>query len=294
MKQKPIKIVIFGASGLLGQDLAVYFADRKPFTVVPFSHRDVDILSQKNLQRTLASHRPDVVINCAAITNVEHCEAKPFLAYELHTLAPGKILKAIHASCLSKTIFVQLSSAYVFGNNKNKFKEDDQPQPLNVYGASKAAGESIIAAQSKMMGIAYYIIRTSWLYGEYRPTLVDLAIRDVQQKKQFLAIVDQWSVLTWTRDIAVAFEELFIHNSRYPSGIYHFINHSTKSMSKFDIVQEALKILKLPKNTVKKTQITGIFSSSLPRNAYLLNTKFPRFPHWKASLRTYILSRYTL
>ncbi|MFA5654257.1 MAG: NAD(P)-dependent oxidoreductase, partial [Desulfomonilia bacterium] len=159
-----MKILITGSRGLLGQEVAEVcrnLGDEVLATDIASPSAPLDITSPAAVRGFLAANRPDWVVNCAAFTDVDGCEEKEDLAFELNARAPGLLARACeeHGAKL-----LHVSTDYVFDGEKlGPYEEDDAPNPLSVYGKSKRAGE--ISIQE---GIEHYlIIRPQWLFGSH-------------------------------------------------------------------------------------------------------------------------------
>ncbi len=289
MKQ-PLKILIFGAEGLLGAELTDFFKRAGLYSVVGLTRADADITEEKRIYMSLSNYKPDTIINCAALINVEYCEANPFEACRINAFGSGAIAHAIRRLGL-KASMVNISSAYVFGNDRKEFRENDEARPVNNYGISKLMGERLVEAEARAAGIRFFIIRTSWLYGRFRPTFVDVIVKRLQEHDLFEAIDDHKSVVTSAKDMALGIEEL-ITQDQYSSGIYHFSNKSDGGVTKYEIAREIAKTLYFDSSSLKSAHGEDILRVSYPTSAVLVNTKFRQFPDWRVSLRAYLLEQY--
>lgn len=287
------KILIFGSQGMLGQEFINYFGNKKEYEVVILDRKTADISCFNIIFKAVKKHKPDIVINCAAIINVDYCENHPTDAWQVNAIGPGIIIKAINQSKLFKTTFFQISTSDVFGNiGKNSFKESDYPKPVNVYGWSKLGGEKIIEAEAKINNIKYFIIRTSWLYSQYKDTFVDYVVKSLKDSKNINIIFDQYNTITWTKDFVKACENFIKFNQKYKSGIYHLASIATKKLSKYDIALKIAQILNLNKKYLKKKSKDDIFKSTRPKAAILTNNQFISMPNWQKSLSKYLRLKY--
>src|SRR2546427_6619635 len=153
-----MKVAVIGAHGQLGTDLCRVLAAQK-FSVVPLTHRDLDVSDSAEVDRVLSSIHADVVISTAAFHKVEECEKQPAQSFAVNAVGPRNLALA----CRPKNaVLVHFSTDYVFdGAQRRPYTESDLPRPLNVYGVSKLAGEHMLA----LTWDRCFVIRTCGLYG---------------------------------------------------------------------------------------------------------------------------------
>lgn len=285
------KIAILGSSGLLGRELNKFFI-KKEYPVLSGTSKDVDVTNFSSLVKFLKAEKPDVIINAAVMVSVEECEKNPGAAFLVNSVGPQNVIKAIAELKIPKAIVIQISTSDIFGNNKKLFREDDSPYPTNIYGLSKFAGEKIFESAARVNNLKYFIVRTSWLYGEGRENFVDLIAKSLIAKKSFPVIGDQYNICTWTHDLALAIGELVDRASNHDSGIYHILNGYTEEVSKYDIGLEIAKILNLDAKLLKKVSKDEIFKTERPNSAILINSRSQTLRDWRVALKEYLLSRY--
>ena len=284
------KILIFGSAGMLGRELIDYFSRFPKYKVIAVDKKEADIASFDSVFKILKKHKPDFVINCAALINVEYCQSHPLEAYEVNSMGPGNIVRALASLNSRRTKFIQISTSDVFGGKKNFFKEDDKPNPVNVYGWSKFWGEKIIEQECKTNSIDYFIIRTSWLYSKYKKTFVDFIYENLRDKKQIKVISDQFGVVTWAKDLAKYIGNFVKNSEKHESGIYHLVSSFDKRLSRLDIAREIAKIADAESKPLKRSKMARVFKVPRPKSAVLINSKLPKMPNWKKSLKRYLLS----
>jgi dTDP-4-dehydrorhamnose reductase len=257
------KILLFGAGGMLGHALREVF----PSAIVP-GHSDVDITDPVAVREIIHRHHPAVVINAAAYADVDGCEDNRDRAFAVNGRAPG----IIAAACAeSGAMLVHFSTDYVFNGTNREYREDDCPDPINIYGQSKLMGETAIRDNTQ----DYRIIRTSWLYGSHGKNFVD-TVRSLSKQMQVVRVVDdQRGKPTYTTDLARKIPELL---SCSP-GIYHITNDGTCSWYEFACAF-------IP-NAVPCS--TAEFPRKAKRPAYsvLTNTKTAPLRHWKDAVTEY-------
>lgn len=160
MQAQPTRILITGAHGLLGQALQESLsATQSPGSLVALGRDQLDISDYSSILCALNSHQPHILINCAAFTQVDAAEHQPAAAYQVNAFAPGLLA---HACRLRGIWLIHISTDFVFDGKRGDYRETDEPRPINVYGASKLAGEQAIARLCRTSSI----IRTAWLFGK--------------------------------------------------------------------------------------------------------------------------------
>jgi dTDP-4-dehydrorhamnose reductase len=263
----PGKIVIFGANGLLGHALQQVFPEAHFF-----GHRDVEISYADAVMKIVKRERPAIIINAAAYTDVDGCEDNRDRAYAVNGYGPGYIA----AACSEiGAILVHYSTDYIFDGTQPEYREDDPPNPINMYGESKLLGEVSIRKNME----DYRIIRTSWLYGSNGKNFVD-TILTLSPQMPFVRVVnDQVGKPTYTVDLARATPDII---SRAP-GVYHITNDGQCSWYEFASAF-------IP-NAIPCT--TDEFPRKAKRPAYsvLANTKTPSLRHWREAVREYIQTK---
>jgi dTDP-4-dehydrorhamnose reductase len=153
-----MKVAVIGASGQLGSDVCrVHRAEGDE--VVPLAHEQVEIRDPVSVRDQLALHRPDVIVNAAALTDVDRCETEPELAFAVNALGARNVARAARDA---GAYLIHVSTDYVFPGSKGaSYTEDDLPHPLSVYGNSKLAGEHFALAEAEKA----LVVRTCGLYG---------------------------------------------------------------------------------------------------------------------------------
>lgn len=189
-----MKILLTGSTGQVGYELARSLQGLGEVVAVDRNVMDLSNLDQvRDVIRTV---RPQLIVNPAAYTAVDKAESEPELAYRVNAEAPG--LMAQEAKLLGAAM-VHYSTDYVFdGSDPSPRGEDDATGPLNVYGASKLAGEQAIAAA----GIDHLIFRTSWVYGMRGKNFLLTMLRLASERDSLRVVSDQHGAPTWSRTIA--------------------------------------------------------------------------------------------
>ena len=233
IKEKIImkKVIIFGTSGMLGQELSSLFISDKKYEVNAPTHHDLDLTNKDAVSAYVHAYHPDSIINAVAYNAVDQCEDDDeayALALSLNRDVPEMLAQ------LSKdtgAVFVQYSTDYVFGRNEKiegGFTEDTVPLPDCKYGLSKFLGESCVQA----VGGKFYIIRLSRLFGKQasgsgKKSFFETMRVLSETKSELSAVDDEISCLTYAFDLAQATKELVESADSY--GIYHLINQGAVS-----------------------------------------------------------------
>ncbi|AHF08071.1 dTDP-4-dehydrorhamnose reductase [Desulfitobacterium metallireducens] len=210
-----MKVLITGASGQLGRELTIFLEQERLFEAIPLSRKELDVTDFLQVQSTLQKHRPDIIIHTAAYTQVDRAETEQDQAYAVNAMGTRNI--ALGAEKIGAKL-VYISTDYVFDGQKiMPYIEFDKRNPQNTYGKSKAAGEEFVQAFCSQ----YFIVRTSWVYGNYGPNFVKTMLNLAKEKKELKVVNDQVGAPTYTLDLAYFIFEI-IQTELF--GIYHVTN----------------------------------------------------------------------
>ncbi|MGA7856980.1 MAG: dTDP-4-dehydrorhamnose reductase [Terracidiphilus sp.] len=195
MSDRP-RILIVGAAGQLGLELKRSFSDAGE--IIARDHQTVDLTVPEQVRDLVRSTAPHIILNAAAYTAVDRAESEPELAMAVNALAPRILAEeALRAGSL----LVHYSTDYVFhGSKAGEWEETDSPRPLNVYGASKLAGEEAI----REVGGRYLIFRTSWVYGPRGNNFLLTMLRLGRERDQLRIVDDQFGAPTSSIELATA------------------------------------------------------------------------------------------
>jgi len=212
--QQTMKLVIIGAGGRLGTELAQEY--REKFSVIGFDHAQLDLANADEMREKLCRVDFDLLINAAAFTNVDLCEKERDQAFRINADAPRTLAEI----CRDKSAkLIHFSTDYVFDGQKGEpYIEDDPANPISVYGESKRAGEKFVLQTQDQ----HLVVRVSWVFGPDRPSFIDGMIKRARENEQIDAIVDKFSTPTYTRDIAQMLPHFF--GPDVEGGILHFAN----------------------------------------------------------------------
>ena len=256
-----MKIVILGAGGRLGA--ALLRAYREKHDIAGFNHAQLDLGSLGDVRRTLDAMNFDVLINAAAFTNVDACETERARALLINAEAPGVLAKICNAKDAK---LIHFSTDYVFdGEKRAPYTEEDEANPISLYGQSKLAGErSVLAAEN-----GYLVVRVSWVFGPDRPSFIDAMIKRAQQDEKIDAVSDKFSTPTYTDDIAGILPQFF--DRGVGGGILHFANAGKCSWQEYaqwalDCCRDAGVSLKV--RTVGAVKLTDMTNWTARRPVY--------------------------
>ena len=208
-------ILVVGANGMLGQDLLKLLGERGRGVDLP----ELDITDMVSVQRVLTSLKPQVVVNCAAYTDVDGCESHVETAMQVN--AEGVAFLALITREIGAKL-VQISTDYVFDGGKGSpYHEDDLQKPLNIYGESKLAAELNVDINPDNL-----LVRTQWLYGQHGKNFVETMLKLAAEKDRLSVVDDQTGSPTWTVDLAKGIIALI---DKGCCGTYHCANsgHTT-------------------------------------------------------------------
>lgn len=218
--------MLLGAGGQLASDLQLLMAD---WDLVPLRHADLDICDYSAVRRTLTDLHPEIVINAAGFARVDDCEVQVETAFRVNALAVRHLAQLCsELNC----VLVHFSTDYVFdGEKRTPYTEEDNPNPLNVYGVSKLAGEYFVRNICRK----HFVVRSSGLYGEATSSgrgrnFVESMIRLVRENKPIRVVNDQVLSPTYTKDVARAVKLLAV-TDRY--GLYNITNSGECSWYEF-------------------------------------------------------------
>src|SRR5437868_357442 len=235
-----MRILILGAGGRLGAALTREY--REKFDVTAFAHSQIDLADCDELEETISRMDFDLLINCAALTNVDLCEEQPDQAFRVNAEAPGLLAEICSRK---KAKLIHFSTDYVFdGAKREPYVETDVAKPISVYGESKRAGEKNLlatvgevggfpgtAAPPLTGGRMHLVVRVSWVFGPDRPSFVDAMIKRAREEEHIDAVADKFSTPTYTNDIAEMLQSFF--DVDVPGGILHFTNNGECSWQEY-------------------------------------------------------------
>lgn len=277
------RILITGAGGMLGRDLA-QAAEAGGLEAVPLTRAELDITDAPAADRVIGDAEADVVINCAAWTDVDGAEASPTDALAVNGPGAGNVARAAAAS---GAWTIHISSDYVFDGAKGRpYVESDSPHPLSAYGRSKLAGELEVARNAPDR---HTVVRSSWLFGVHGPCFPATILRLCAERSELAVVDDQVGCPTFTGHLAHALVELAQRGA--PSGLLHLAG--TGSCSWFDLATCLVGLAGLECQLVRAS--SQDLARPAPRPAYsVLSSErhaAPRLPHWQQGIEEFMAVR---
>ncbi len=287
-----MKILVIGSRGMLGRDLV----RRLPgFSgsgilcpeVIAAAHEDVDITNALHSSTFIAGITPDVIVNCAAFTNVDACETHISESFAINATGAKNIALAGKETGAK---VIHISTDYVFDGTKSvPYSETDKPNPLSVYGRSKLEGE--LAVQETTDNSV--IIRTAWLYGPHRKNFVTTMLELGRKNHSVTVVTDQYGCPTYTDDLSCAIWNIIFLDLR---GLYHVTNAGTCSRYEwarkiFEVTGNRIAVL-----PVKTSDYTR--AARVPQNSSLNCAKYSsasghKMRPWQEALEEYIQNYFT-
>lgn len=221
---RPFTIVVTGAGGQLGKEIAEWQTNPSFLQIVGLSRANLDVTDLDQCRSAMVQYLPDAVIHCAAYTAVDKAESEPDEAFRVNAAGTRNIALAAREH---EAKLAYISTDYVFdGQGVKPYNEYDRTNPMTVYGKSKLAGEELI----KTLHDKYFIVRTSWVYGQHGSNFVKTMLKLGEEKKSLQVVHDQMGCPTYTYDLAEMLLNL-IHTDYY--GIYHASNTGECSWFEF-------------------------------------------------------------
>jgi dTDP-4-dehydrorhamnose reductase len=281
------RITIIGANGRLGAALAREYA--RDLEVSGFNRNHLDLGKLDQVRSTLSDTEFDVLINCAALTNVDYCQSHRDEAFLINAQAP-RLLAEI---CSEKSArLIHISTDYVFdGVQDTPYVEEDPPAPLSVYAESKLAGEKeVLAVSPKNL-----VVRLSWVFGPDKPSFIDQIIQRARENETVMAVADKFSSPTYAIDAAEWLRRAWDKDAQ---GILHLCNSGACSWREW--AQYAVDVCHSLGIPLKAERVGGVpladmknFVAQRPVYTVLSTSKFaaltgvkPR--HWRAAVAEYI------
>ena len=286
------RILLTGANGQVGWELRRTLACLGE--VVALDSKAMNLADVDAVRRRVREIAPAIIVNPAAYTAVDRAESEPELAHAVNAIAPGVL--AEEAGRLG-ALLVHYSTDYVFnGSGETPWREDDACDPLNVYGATKLAGERAILAS----GCRHLIFRTSWVYGARGSNFLLTMRRLMRERPELKIVADQVGAPTWCRDLAEATAQVLSQivspassfRGDAPWGVYHMTNAGETSWHGF---AQAIQALDEFDETCAPAHLLPIPSSDYPTpakrplNSRLNNDRLERtfglrLQDWRAAL----------
>lgn len=271
-----MKVLVTGAKGMLGQDLCPILEDNG-YDVIETDIHNLDITNLENVTNIINNETPEIIIHCAAYTNVDKAEEDLENARKINVLGTENLAKI----CGEKDItLIYISTDYVFDGEANTpYLPNSKTNPINNYGLTKLEGEEAVKKYCKK----YYIARTSWLYGHHGKNFVETMI-SIADKPELKVVDDQIGCPTWTVELANGIVKL-IQGEEY--GIYHICG--SNSTSWYGFAKEIFKQINKEVNLLPCSTKEFPRPAKRPKYSVMENNKICR--DWKLALKDYLALR---
>jgi dTDP-4-dehydrorhamnose reductase len=260
---EPMKILVTGSNGLLGQKLTDYYKTRKDIQLIAtargtdryhdqsgYTYESLDITDEQQVKAILSAHKPDAVINTAAMTNVDACESDHEGCDALNVHAVKCLVDACNQNGAH---LVHISTDFIFDGTHGPVGEEEKANPLSYYGLSKLKGEEIVTGNSK----SWTILRTVLVYGVVndmsRSNIVLWAKGNLEQRKTLNVVGDQFRTPTLAEDLA---QGCVLAADQKATGVYNISGRDF--MSVFDLVYRVAEYWKLDKSLLNLSTSEGI------------------------------------
>ena len=275
-----MKVLITGAKGMLGKAVKERFKDEE---VICTDIEELDITNYDSVMEYVTSKKPDIIINCAAFTDVDGAEGQENIAYKVNCTGPENLAKA---SSESGSLLVHISTDYVFGGDLSIDKiylETDLKNPHTVYGLTKLEGEKAI----KKFTTRYLIFRTAWLFGDGK-NFVRTMLKLGKEKDKVHVIYDQHGSPTYTVDLANVIYQAI--KKKIPLGIYNVTNLGFTTW--FDFTKEIFTKAGISCDIVPVMSSEFESLAERPKNSMMAKGKILEegieIPSWQDALGRYL------
>lgn len=290
-----MKMIITGASGQLGKQIRSIIEKGTSelgnidpvynrFEIKYLDSEELDIANQAAVLDFLCDFKPDIIINCAAYTNVDSCESDEENAFKVNSIGPRNL--AMGAEKVEAKL-IHVSTDYVFkGNGAVPYKEYDIPHPVTVYGKTKFLGEQYVREYCTR----YFIVRTAWLYGKYGKNFVYTIINAAKEKRYLEVVNDQVGNPTNAEDLAYHILKLAL-TDQY--GVYHCTGEEQCSWYEFakqilDYADINCTIKPITSNKLNRPAKRPSFSAL--HNMMLSSISENHMRNWQDALKSFIES----
>ncbi|KAA2243707.1 SDR family oxidoreductase [Chitinophaga agrisoli] len=252
-----MKVLITGSNGLLGQHLLPLFIQDERYEVIAvgrgvnrlpsqhgYTYESVNLRNAVSAQQLLEKHQPDVIIHAAAMTQVDECERNKDACWDTNVAATRYLIQAAEKH---NAFFIFLSTDFIFDGLEGPYREDDHPNPLSYYGASKVAAERMV----KNCKVPWAIVRTVLVYGTafdmQRSNIISWVKNNLQQGKKIKVVDDQWRTPTLVQDLATGCKLVADKRS---NGVFHI--SGKEMLSPYDMAIQTANFFKLDVRLIEK------------------------------------------
>jgi len=258
----------------------------KKYDILGIDKDSCDITNKSSLAKIIRNLKLDIVVHCAAYTEVDKAENEPENAFLVNEEGTRNVIEAVNCK---ECLFIYISTDYVFnGSKKTAYTEEDAVNPLGIYGKSKLAGERLAAKLDR-----YIIVRTSWLFGPNGKNFVSTIARLAKEKETIEVVADQIGSPTYTLDLAKAISDtinIYISKGVTP-GIYNITN--TGFCSWAELARYIIKEAGLKTRVIETKSEESSRAAKRPKNSMLSKEKFKalsgyELPAWQAAVKHYL------
>jgi len=283
------KILITGAEGMLG--MALKKAAEGRFQIESTDFKDLDITKKEKVFEKFQQLKPQTVIHCAAYTDVDGCEKRPEVAYEVNVRGAKNIAEAVKSA---GAVLIFVSTDYVFdGNKKSPYTEEDQTNPLGVYGRTKLEAEKVI----RQLLNRHLSIRSSFLFGKGKKGFIEAILEQARLNKSAKVVSDKFGSPTYVKDLAGAVISLcdFVEEKKLVFAENNILNITNAgSCSWIEYAQKVLEFSGIKGVTLFPMRLADYpFKAQRPPYSVLDNSKFisltgQALRPWQEALKEYL------
>lgn len=277
-----MRVLVTGAEGQLARSIACCVMSAAGEDEYLFAgRRELDITDLAAVLDYVTTQRIDIIVNCAAYTDVERAESEEEVAYAVNALGAKNLAEAAKQS---NALLIHISTDFVFmGGCCQRLDENAHPQPLNAYGRTKLAGEEAVQAS----GCHHIILRTAWLYSEFGNNFLTKIAARAATNAQLCVVDDQYGSPTYARDLAASIVQI-IGEEKFHEGLYHFTNLG--ECSRWEQAKAICEALGLQTEVKPCRTIDFPTKAVRPNNCVLDKSKFQRtfgiaIPEWRDALK---------
>lgn len=277
-------ILVTGSTGQLGSDVVKELLKRGYSTLSP-NRSELNLCSEDNIRNYILNSNCEAIVHCAAYTQVDKAEDEKDLCIKINATATKHIVKC--AKILDIPM-IYISTDYVFDGTKDgEYTENDETNPINIYGESKLAGEKYV----QEILDKYYIVRTSWVFNINGKNFIETMLRLSKANNQLSIVNDQIGSPTYTKDLSRLLVDM-LETSKY--GLYHATNEGYCSWYEFANTIFKLANINIDIRAINSNEYAS--RAKRPLNSKLSKDKlieygFKPLPNWEDALKDYLIRR---
>ena len=277
-------ILVIGSTGQLGSDVVKELLKRGYSTLSP-NRSEFNLCSEDSIRNYILNSNCEAIVHCAAYTQVDKAEDEKDLCIKINATATKHIVKC--AKILDIPM-IYISTDYVFDGTKDgEYTENDETNPINIYGESKLAGEKYV----QEILDKYYIVRTSWVFNINGKNFIETMLRLSKANNQLSIVNDQIGSPTYTKDLSRLLVDM-LETSKY--GLYHATNEGYCSWYEFADTIFKLANINIDIKAINSNEYAS--RAKRPLNSKLSKDKlieygFKPLPHWEDALKDYLIRR---